>query len=169
MAGHDGAAIENDAGNYASVTVGKIDSELTDAYVWLGDGCDSVSTYIEGGTVEIDGRSGDTKTLLLCRGGETDVIGNSPYTTIEIYRTGVVNYRAVGTITNLNVSGTSSAHFDASKALRAFTATTTTLYGTARLSDPHGKGTYTNGINLCKTGMDGLNLRYDVTLGITYN
>ncbi len=135
------AFYEGELSSLTTLRVGFTENEFGDAEVVCGSGTTfSTDTItVTGGKLTISSNNATIEQT----GGELIVLGGT-HTTINCDG-GNLSYRSNGTVTTLRVS---DGHFDKSADMRATTITTVQLYKGAKLSDPHGVLTMTNGYKI---------------------
>lgn len=143
--GDVGFAVEQggDAGALATLTIGYIDSQETDASVWIGDGCTQLTTIAKsGGDLQVDCGFG----TLTQEGGTTTVNKSAAASTAVYVREGDLFWSSSGTVALLVVGEGATADFG--KNHRARTVTNCTIYAGATLLDPHRTVTWSNAVAL---------------------
>jgi trimeric autotransporter adhesin len=149
------AGYGGDVATVATLTVGFVTSQGTDATVRCGAGATLTTINQNGGTLETN--SGAT-TILKGAGSLTLNSGNVTTLTDD---NGTSVYKGTGAIATVNVG--SGATLDFSQDMRARTVTTLNLYEGSTLNDPFGTVVFTNPIHLlrCRIG--------DVTMDLGVN
>jgi hypothetical protein len=149
------AGYGGDVATVATLTVGFVTSQGTDASVRCGAGCTLTNINQNGGTLETN--SGAT-TILKGAGALTLNSGNVTTLTDD---NGTTVYKWTGTIATANVG--SGATLDFSQDMRGRTVTTLNLYEGSTLNDGFGTVVFTNPIHLlrCRIG--------DVTIDLGVN
>lgn len=150
LAGYGG-----DVASVATLTVGFLTSQNTDAQVRGGPGLALTTLQQNGGQVELAaGLTTVSKTagsLVIDAGSVTTITDDSGSTT----------YKGIGTIGTANVGN--GATLDFSQDMRGRTVTTCNLYAGAAVLDPFATVTFTNAVHLLRCGLR------DVTLEVGKN
>lgn len=137
------AGYGGDVATVATLTVGFITSQSTDATVRCGPGCTLTTINMSGGTLEINSGA----TTIIKGSGNLTIKGAANVTTLTD-DAGTTVYQGTGTITTANVGN--AATLDFSQDMRARTVTTCNLYSGAALADPFGTVVFTNPLHLLR-------------------
>lgn len=132
----------NEAATVATVVVGTTGGNDGDSNVRLGPGCTLTTVTLLGGWLKTDAAA----TTINVMGGR-HVHMNGAITTLAI-DAGTTVENSDGTITNLKVGN--AGHLDLSQNSLAKTVTNAEAYAGAKISDPNGRVTWTNGIDLVR-------------------
>lgn len=158
---HLGFIDSSNKSQYATLNVNYTTSQASDANVSLENHVGNLTINQNGGTLLI--AEPGTQSLT---GNRTLNISGGLCTIRDLSTSGTVNctllnsriiYNATKTIAALIVG--TGATFDAEKDSRAFTITDCDLYQGASLLDEFARGTYTNGIDLNRCGIDDVTIR----------
>lgn len=154
---------------YTTLNVGYTDSQLSDSDVVVQNHSGALTLNQSGGKLLVY----EPGTISLT-GARTFNISGGECTIRDLATSGTVNatllncrftYNATKTLTTVILS--TKAVFDAEKDQRAFTITNLDLYEGASLLDEFARGTYTNGIDLNRCGVDDVTLRFGTNRRIT--
>lgn len=141
------AANPGETANFPTINVGFTNSQATDASIKGGAGLSAVTTVTQSGGV-VDLTSNVTTWHL--RGGEAWLRGTATLTTMNADE-GTFYDASSGTLTTLNVG--SDVVYDRSKDLRSKTVSNCYAGDGATILDPFKTITWTNGINLYRSGI----------------
>lgn len=149
------AGYASDTATVATLNVGYMTSQGSDANVRVGAGCTLTTVNQSGGSLYISCAA----TTVTQTAGSLVLRGTAAYTTLTVG--GSLVYLSSGTITTLTVTGGGSVDFG--QDMRARTCTNATLYSGATLNDPFGTVTFSNAFLLsrCRVG--------EVTLDVGQN
>ena len=156
--GSVGIAMEThgDDSKLSLLEVGFVDSEESDAQVWVGAGVSQLTTVNQiGGQVVVDTNSALTTSDYTKEGGTLEWKGEGAITTLKELE-GRTDYLSTGTITNLTVGDEGAVYF--TKDLRSRTVTNCTLEAGSTLIDSNRTVTFTNGIVLSNTNLSEITL-----------
>ena len=154
--GSVGVAVQpGEVSTIATVNIGYLTNQDFDSVVRMGSGVTLTTINKTGGNLSIESNS----TTINHTGGELQLLAGT-VTTINC-DAGTIYDRSPGTITTLIIG--SRGVYDASRDPRAKTITNCDLYAGAELHDPHGRVTYTNGIDLNRCQLS------EVTLSLPSN
>lgn len=154
---------------YTTLNVGWTDSQLSDSDVVVQNHSGALTLNQSGGKLLVY----EPGTVSLT-GARTFNISGGECMVRDLATSGTVNatllncrftYNATKTLTTVILS--TKAVFDAEKDQRAFTITNLDLYEGASLLDEFARGTYTNGIDLNRCGIDDVTLRFGTNRRIT--
>lgn len=150
------APIVGETATLATLTVGYVDNQSSDARVYVGPGVTISTLNVFGGIVEID--SGATITTINQQGGQLVIRGSGGVTTASLSG-GTLDYRSTGTIATLNAATSSTRDTTVTfERNPGCTVTTCNVYGAAKISDPFKSVTFTNGVDCEQSDMSNLNL-----------
>jgi hypothetical protein len=122
--------------------------------VEVGSGSTLTSVTVAGGTLE----SQSTAATLVVHGGTVVLRGAAASTTATVRANGVLKHQSSGTLATLNAGPTGTVDFKDD--IRSRTVTTCNVYSGARIYDPLGTVTWTNGLAFSQAGLG------DVTLDV---
>lgn len=154
-----------DAAALASMVVSYVDSQESDAMVYVGPNVTTLSTVDQtGGTVTVDGDSSLTVTTWTMEAGAVVFGGEAAITTFRA-RTGELVYNSSGTVTTMDVGPGGVVRMEQDQRGRTFT--NCTMVAGAALLDPGGTVTFTNGIDLDNCGLSEVTLDVGRNLTLT--
>jgi len=135
------AVLAGETAVIATLTMDYVTNLESDAKVVCGSGATLTTIVKSGGILAIE----SNVVTVTNSGGTATIKGTATVTTLNV-EGGTVYCNSNGTITNLYVLG----HVDFSRDMRALTVTNCYLYKGGKISDPHKRVTWTNGIDLVK-------------------
>lgn len=146
----DVAPFAGEAATIATLAIGYISSQKSDAKVRLSSGVTATNIEKSGGELDIDCAS----TTFSQTEGTSRVTGGT-HAAVDIDG-GTTYYTSTGTLTTLNIG--SGGVFDTSGDMKSKTVTNCNLYSGGSIKDPFRKVTFTNGIDLVRCRMSDVKL-----------
>jgi hypothetical protein len=144
------AAQPGETSTVATLNVGYLTNQTDDSNVRCGSGVTLTTINVTGGRLSVESNS----TTMTNSGGEITLLAGT-VTTLNL-DSGTVYDRTTGTITTLIVG--SQGVYDASRDPRGKTVTNCDLFAGASLDDPHGRVTFTNGIDCNRCSLNEVTL-----------